>query len=297
MTIDFRVRVPLRDTNDDPKVSAPPFMSHYNKLLNYEDQINKPLSLLLEEMEANNVTKAVIQAEYEFGDNIELLNNRAAEIVAKYPDKFIGFATVDPRQGMSAVRELERCVKELGLRGLNLQPCFIQLEPTHRYYYPLFAKCVELGIPVTLHAGVNYSNTHPIKYDHPLHIDEVACDFPELTIVASHTGWPWIPEIVAVARKHPNVYMDLGGISPKYIAKPGSGWEVFFQFANTLLQDQVLYATDWPIMSPERSINEIKELGFKGQVVDKILFKNAKTLLEKIENQCKYPALKRLEVK
>ncbi|WP_366921561.1 amidohydrolase family protein [Metallumcola ferriviriculae] len=282
MIVDFRVRVPLRDTEDDPMVPAPPFMGRYNKLLNYEERVNKPLDKLIEEMDEARINRAVLQAEYEYGDYAKILNRRAGEIVARYPNRFVGFATVDPREGMEAVRELETAVKDFGLRGLNLQPCFLRMEPTHRLFYPLYAKCVELGIPVTLHTGVNYSEVHPMKYDHPLHIDEVACDFPELNIIACHTGWPWISDIVAVARKHPKVYMDLGGISPKYIAKQGSGWEVFFHFANSLLQEQVLFATDWPVFPFQRAIEELKGLAFKEEVKEKILFRNAEKLLEEI---------------
>lgn len=85
-------------------------------------------------------------------------------------------------------------------------------------------------------------------------------------MIACHASWPWIPEIVAVARRHPNLLLDFGGLAPKYIGKPGSGWEMLYHFMNNLLQDQLLFATDWPAFSPERAVSEWKELNLKRSV-------------------------------
>lgn len=281
MIIDFRVRVPLRDTDADPRVEVPEFMARYNAVLGYEEHVNRPVTALLTEMDDAGIWRAVLQAEYEWGslDVCRQLNNRCAEIVGRYPDRFVGFATVDPRCGMDAVRELDRAVKGLGLKGLNLQPCFLGLLPTDPLFYPLYAKCVEYDIPVTLHTGINYSATHPMDPDRPIHIDKVACHFPELKIVCSHGGWPWTAEMAAVARKHPNVYIEFGAVAPKYIAMPRAGWDPMFQYANSLLQDQILFATDWPMFPFERAVREFREAGLKPQVLEKLFFRNASRLL------------------
>lgn len=280
--IDFRVRVPFRLTEDEPEVETPAFMDRYNRLLHYRDAVNTvAFPKLIEDMDAAGVEVAVLQAEYEFPFRLSYreLNDRCAEIVAKYPGRFVGFGTVDPRDGMAAVREVERAVRDLGLKGINLQPCFLGLLPTEAIFYPIYAKCAELGVPITFHSGVNYSIRHSIKFDDPIYLDEVACDFPELVIVASHGGWPWADKMCAIARKHPNVYVEFGAVSPKYIVHDRAGWDPMFQYMNSLLQDQVLFATDWPMMEFARPIKEFMESSLKEHVKEKVLGLNAARLL------------------
>ena len=280
MIIDFRVRVPFRESENDPPVKTPSFMDQYNEQLQYEEKMNKPFPDLIKEMEESDIKFAVLHAEYEFGDMAEDLNKKASILVKQYPDKFVGVATVDPRKGMDAVRHVEYAVKELGLRGLSLQPCFLNMRPTEPIFYPLYAKCVELDIPVCFHTGINFSKTHSIDPDRPIHLDRIACDFPELKIVAAHAGWPWTGEMVAIARKHSNVYMEFGAMAPKYIAHPRAGWDPMFQFMNSLLQDQVLFGTDWPMMSFDRAGEEFSNVGLKDTVVEKLLYKNAAQLMK-----------------
>jgi predicted TIM-barrel fold metal-dependent hydrolase len=102
-------------------------------------------------------------------------------------------------------------VADLGLAGLSLQPSFFGIPIDDRVLYPVCAKAGELGLQVALHTGINYTVTFPIRNDQPIQVDQVACDFPDLVLVACHAGWPWVPEMVAVLRKHPNVYAEFGG--------------------------------------------------------------------------------------
>lgn len=183
---------------------------------------------------------------------------------------------------MMAVRELDRAYHELGLRGLNLVPGFLRIPPTDRLFYPLYTKCIELGIPVALHTGVNFSTHGPIRYGSPLYIDEVACDLPELIIICNHGGWPWPTESVAVAWKHSNVYLEFGAISPKYLAHPHGGWGPMLHFMNTVLSDQILFGTDWPVIGYERMVKETRQLGLKESVLEGYLFRNAERMLARI---------------
>lgn len=284
MIIDFRARPPFRESESEPYIKAPLFMNRYSDLMEYEKKVNVPLTTLIpqliSEMDEAGITIVVLQAEYEFGDMSVKLNNTVSNLVQQYPSRFIGFATVDPRKGMDAVRELEYAVKTLGLKGLNLQPCFINMNPIEPLFYPLYAKCVELNIPVTLHTGINYSTTHSVGPDRPIHLDRIACDFPELKIVANHGGWPWVQEMVAIAMKHPNIYIDFGSVGPKYIAMARAGWDPMFHFMNSLLQDQVLFSTDWPFISFKRVLKEFSEIGLKETVMEKFFYKNAAKLLQ-----------------
>ena len=137
--------------------------------------------------------------------------------------------------------------------------------PNDKRFYALYAKCQDLGIPVTIHTSINFSNDRSIEFGRPLALCEIACDFPNLTLVANHGGWPWVPELIAIAWKHRNVYIEIGAISPKYIGLPGSGWEMLLRYGNSLLQDQVLFATDCMI-PVARAVEELRALPLKEEV-------------------------------
>lgn len=287
MIIDFRVRVPLRNSNGDPKVKIediygnPETMARYVDIYDLDRMINTTLEDLLDDMDEAKVDKAILHAEYESGGYkaYHFLNERVAELVKKYPDKFIGFAGVDPRDGMVAVRELNRAVTELGLKGLNLQVPFQGLQSNDKRCYPLYAKCVELGIPVAVHVGIHFCSAYSFLHNNPVFLDEIACDFPELKIVGLHGGWPWVLELIGVAQRHPNVFIEYGAVAPKYLNMPRAGWEPIMQFGNSLLQNQILFGTDWPTLKMTRAVGEFSELPFKEDIKSNIFYRNTFQLL------------------
>ena len=207
-------------------------------------------------------------------------HEKTAEIVSQYPDRFIGVAVVDPREGMKAVRELERAVKELGLKCFYATPFRFGIRANDKKFYPLYAKAVELDIPVFVYTTMTYRTDFPMDIGHPVYLDEVAMDFPELRIIAGLGGWPWVPDMVGVARRHRNVYISTAGHRPRYFATPGSGWEMLMQFGNTLLQDQVVFASSWWTydMPIGQVVEEMKALPLKDSVKDKWLYENARRL-------------------
>ncbi len=153
-------------------------------------------------------------------------NDYVAAAVQKYPESFIGFASVDPWKGKIAVAELTRAVKSLGLRGLKLHPIAQAFYLNDRRFYPLWETCASLKIPLLTHtgttgvgAGVPGGNGLKLKYGRPIpYIDDIAADFPELTIIGAHPSWPWQEEMLALAVHKTNVYIDLSGWSPKYFS-------------------------------------------------------------------------------
>lgn len=209
-------------------------------------------------------------------------NDWVASVVRKYPDRFIGFASVDPWKGALAVRELERSVKKLGLRGLKLMPIQQAFFPNDTRFYPLWEKCADLGIPVLIHtgqtgvgAGTPGGGGFKLKYAQPIpYIDDLAADFPNLTIIMAHPAVPWQEEQLAVAVHKANVYIDLSGWLPKYF-RP-----VLIQYATTLLQDKVLFGSDYPALEPERWLRDFDTLEVKQEVRQKILLENARKLLK-----------------
>lgn len=281
MPVDFRIKAPLRDGDSDPLVRVPDKYRRYNEIYGYEELMNICVPELVEEMRQHGIRDSILQAEHEWGDD-EMWNDRVAKIVRAYPDQFaVGFGSVDPRRGFQAVKEIERCVVELGLRGIVFEPGFLQIAPTHRLCYPVYAKCMELNVPIGLHTGVNFSSDGPIRYGSPLEVDQVACDFPDLVIICHHGGWPWPHESVAVAWKHPNVYLEFGAIAPHYMVERG-GWGDMVHFMDTVLRHKVLFGTDWPMLRYERALAELDQLQLREDSLQAYLEGNARRLLERL---------------
>jgi predicted TIM-barrel fold metal-dependent hydrolase len=195
-----------------------------------------------------------------------------ADAVRRYPDRFLGLAGVDPSAGMRGVREMERAITELGFVGAHLYPHWFDVEPDDRRLYPFYAKCIELDVPIQMQVGhcLRYSAERPLRSTgRPIALDTVACDLPELKMVGIHLGWPWTEELIAVAYKHPNVYIGSDAYAPKH-------WPAaFVHYLNTFGQDKVLFGTDFPVIDPERAMREIDELGLRPEPRRKVLRENA----------------------
>lgn len=211
-----------------------------------------------------------------------LANDFIARMIREYPDVFIGgWACVDPWKGQAAIREAERAVKELGLLGLKFQQDAQRFFPNDRRFYPLWEKCVELKCPVMFHMGTTgYGVGQPggggikLKYARPIpHLDDVAADFPQLTIVGAHPAWPWQDEMLAIVIHKSNVFMDLSGWSPKYFP------EALKREVNGRLQDRALFGSDHPFIPLERWLADFEKEGYKPEVVEKVFYKNAQTIL------------------
>jgi len=276
MIVDFRITGTGDKFFPGGYQGLPPFLDRYKELYDFRRLTEQPFKTFLNDMRQSGVTHAVLQAEYSYG-NVDALNRAVGEAVAEHRETLIGFAGIDPLQSNDPVRDVDRNIRQWNMKGLNLQPWVQGLCPNDKRYYPIYHYLQDRGLPVTIHASINFSLHRRIEYSHPLFLDHIACDFPQLTIVANHGGWPWVAEMVAVAWKHKNVYLEIGGVSPKYIAKQGSGWEPLLAYA-TVLQDQILFATD-SIVSHERVVKEIYELPLKDAIKEKLLYKNALRIL------------------
>ena len=162
--------------------------------------------------------------------------------------------------------------------------------PEEARLYPLYEFCEGRGIPVWFHTGINYAPNHSMEADRPMHLERILLDFPKLNLVACHSAWPWVGELCALARKfNPRVFLEMGGVAPKYMFERGTGWDPFLQYANSLLQDQILFGTDWPIIPFDRAIKEIQEAPLKDAVKSKILYENGWRLITESlnkQNEC-----------
>ena len=183
--------------------------------------------------------------------------------------------------GMAAVRELEHAVRELGLRGLNIQGFEHKLPINDKLLYPLYAKCVELDIPVNIHCGANFSTTTRADFGHPAALDEVLVHFPELRVCASPPGWPWVNDLLAVAWRHPNLWIGIVAMRPKLLAVSNSGYEPLLQYGKTVLKSRMLFGSGYPLMPVERSLGEIHELPLPDDIRQLWLSGNAREFLRR----------------
>ena len=230
-----------------------------------------------------NVTRALITGfdETSTAGRRFISNEAVAAIVERQPDRFLPFVGADIREGAKALEQLEYWVRERGFVGLSLRPFMIDLPADDKHYYPFYAKCVELDIPVSVHASANWTTTRSSELGHPRHFDQVACDFPDLKLILSHAGYPWVLEACLLAWKHPNLYLELGAHRPKYFTAPGAGWEPLLRYGQSTIQDKILYGTGAFLLGrrPADLITEMRALPIRADVLEKWFSRNAAALM------------------
>ncbi|MDR7416172.1 MAG: amidohydrolase family protein [Armatimonadota bacterium] len=217
----------------------------------------------------------IFDVDNETQSGLRISNQEVAQWVQKYPEVFIGFGSVDPWKGKRAVEEVRRCA-ELGLRGMKFQQIAQAFRPDDPRFFPIYEACVDQGLAVLFHTGTTAIGVgRPggmglrLDYGRPIYVDEVAARYPELRIILAHPAWPWHEEQLAIVRHKGNVYMDLSGWAPKYF--PPS----VVHYANTLIQDKVFFGSDYPMITPQRWLEEFADLPLKEEVRRKILLLNA----------------------
>lgn len=207
-------------------------------------------------------------------------NEELAEGCAANADALIPFASIDPWRGKAGVRQARTLVEQYGVRGFKFHPSIQAFFPNDRMAYPLYEAIEELQVPALFHsgqtgigAGVPGGGGIRLKYSNPLHVDDVAADFPHLPIVLAHPSFPWQDEALSVATHKHQVHIDLSGWSPKYFPPD------LVQYANSLLQDRVMFGSDYPVLTPDRWIADFEQLDIKPDVRPKIMKDNAVRLL------------------
>ncbi|HEV7974077.1 amidohydrolase family protein [Amycolatopsis sp.] len=207
-------------------------------------------------------------------------NEEVAASCAAHADTLIPFASIDPWRGKAALRQARELVTDYGVRGFKFHPSLQDFAPNDRMAYPLYEVIEELGVPALFHtgqtgigAGLPGGGGIRLKHSNPMLVDDVAVDFPELRIVLAHPSFPWQDEALAVATHKPYVYIDLSGWSPKYFPPN------LVRYANTLLKDKVLFGSDYPVLTPDRWLEDFGKLDLKPEVKPLILKDNAAHLL------------------
>lgn len=227
-----------------------------------------PVELTLGALDAAGISRALASAWW--GPEGELLSNdEVAKTVAAHPDRFVGIASVNLHRPMDAVRELRRCVKELGFVGVRQLPWLWGLPPNDRRYYPIYAECVELDIPFCLQVG-HAGPLRPSDPGRPIpYLDEVACEFPELRIVGGHIGYPWTDEMISMATKYPNVYIDTSAYTPERYP------DALVRFMNGPGARKVLFGSNYPMIQPRKCVEQLDRLGLSDEIRRLFLHDNA----------------------
>jgi predicted TIM-barrel fold metal-dependent hydrolase len=244
-----------------------------------EDQLTVFLEELAQKMTVTpaQFEKQLDEADIAWGLTDIPEDDESTAYLSQLPERLYGMAVFNPFEPTKAVKDLEHAIGEKGFRAVYASPYRWGIKANDPRFYPCYAKAIELDIPVFIYTAMNYRTDYPMDVGRPLYLDRVAIDFPEMRIVASCGGWPWVPELVGVARRHQNVYIDTSSHRPKYLAVPGSGFEMLIQFGNTLLQDRIVFASGSGDLGLPISqiVKEMQALPLKEAVKEKWLYKNA----------------------
>jgi hypothetical protein len=227
-----------------------------------------PLQTTLAAMDAAGVGRALISA-WHGPQGALISNDEVASWMKQAPDRLFGICSPDISQPMHAVREVRRCVKQLGFKGVRVLPWLWNLPPNDRRYYPVYAECCELGVPFCTQVG----HTGPLMPSEPgrpiPYLDEVALDFPDLVIVGGHIGWPWFNEMISLMTKYPNIHVDTSAYTikrypPEVIA--------YLKAHGT---KKVLFGSNWPMIAPADCLRDLDNLGLNAETQAAFLHDNA----------------------
>ncbi|ABO51263.1 amidohydrolase 2 [Desulforamulus reducens MI-1] len=272
--IDFRFRP---NTPDVMAIGESKMFKALCDMIGFSNTKTQDLAEIVEELNEHGVYKAVIlgrdaETTYQWKGS----NDGVANMVNQFPDKFIGFAGLDPHKGMAAIKELTRSINELGLKGASIDPYLAQIYVNDAKYYPIYAKCCELDIPIVITTGpATLVPNAVIDHVAPRYIDFVAKDFPELKMIVSHGAYPWVSEMITVAQRNTNVYLDIS----EYENFPFA--EYYIKAANTIISDKLLFASAHPFQDFKDCIKLYNELPFSNEEIRaNVMYKNAGRILK-----------------
>jgi uncharacterized protein len=231
-----------------------------------------PLSATLDALDAAGVQRALVSA-WSAPYRWLVTNDEVAGFVAQAPQRLLGVGAVDLRRPMDAVREVRRCVHELGFKAMRILPWLWEMPPTDRRCYPVYAACIEAGVPLCTQIG-HAGPLMPSEPGRPLYLDQVACDFPELVIVGGHIGHPWTDEAVAVATKHANIYIDTSAYVPRRYPP------ALVQYLRGHGRSKVLWGSNHPMLSPAQALDGVHALALDDETSALFLGGNAQRVFK-----------------
>jgi predicted TIM-barrel fold metal-dependent hydrolase len=268
VAIDVHVHIEHEDESSAADVAAKKYFG--------ESGVSHSRAALAEYYRSRNIGCVVFSVDERLTGRPQVPNDVVAEFAAQNSDIMIAFASVNPMRGKEGVEEARRLIKSGGIRGFKLHPPLQQFFPNDKAAYPFYEVVAEAGLPVIFHTGHSGIGTGMpggggvrLKYGNPMHIDDVAVDFPNMPIIMAHPSFPWQDEAISVCLHKPQVYIDLSGWSPKYFPPN------LIQYSNTLLKNKVLFGSDYPLITPDRWMADFAKIAIKDEVRPLILKENA----------------------
>jgi len=273
--IDFRFRPHTPEVVNG--IASSKMFKDLCEAINFDKCVPEEFDAIIEGMDANNIVKAVITGRDCESTYASMANGNGSllEFCEKCPEKFIGFWGMDPHKGMAAVRDLEQAVtRNDGIQGAAIDPYLAKIYPNDARYYPIYAKCCELEIPVIMTTGTaSFVPGAVIDHVAPRYIDFVARDFPELKIIMSHGGYPWVDEAIIVTQRNKNVFIEMS----EYELWPHA--EAYTKAANELIADKMLFASAHPFIDYREQLEKYANLPFEKEVYEKVMYANAARIL------------------
>jgi len=263
-----------------------PELRHVARDVFYIRNRPQPLETFLLELDVSKLEKAVLlPIDATTSKGCKIYSNEQIAELCRMSNRFIGFASVDPHN-KKAADELEHAVKELGLRGLKLSPPTQEFYPNDRERtYPIYEKVQDLGIPVVFHAGMSWEPNVRLKYGHPMYLEDVAHDFPELNIVVAHFAWPWVLEALMLALKYRNVYIDTACLyfdNPKDFITFVMTKQVPLSAIEKSLRHKIVFGSNYPRVEIKNMVKALREVGLSEGCLELIFRENPRRLLGEV---------------
>ena len=279
IAVDFHVHAEVSCTDPEDPVMGKFFdaASSYFKAPRQRPTIPETIAHYREQ----NIAFCLFTVDCEAGLGAKRISNiEIAELAAENADIVIPFASIDPYKGKMGAREARDLIENYGVKGFKFHNPIQNCHPGDPIAWPLYEVIAEYGLPAIFHTGHSGMGTGmpggggiKLKYGQPILFDDIAADFPQMKVVLAHPGWPWTDESLSMALHKDNVFIDLSGWSPKYFPKQ------LIQYANSQLSHKMLFGSDFPLIRPEAWMKTAQDVGFKPEVLEKIVKANAVKLL------------------
>jgi|ERR1712192_15811 len=228
----------------------------------------------IKSMDAGEVKIGIICAWTGANGSVLISNDEVREVVSKFPDRFRGLACADVRDPVQAVLTIRKYVKEHNFVGVRFLPWLWEKFASDRYFYPLYAECIQLDIPFCLQVGQT-GPLRPSEFGKPIpYLEQVLLDFPKLRIVAGHIGSPWIEEMLFLCRKFPNLYIDTSAYTPSRYPK------ALVDYMRRDGRKRVMYGTNYPMIPHAVITNEVEKLGLDDEAKRLFLYENAERVFK-----------------
>jgi predicted TIM-barrel fold metal-dependent hydrolase len=235
-----------------------------------------PVAVTIAAMDQAGISKSLISA-WVAPHKVMISNDEVAGFVAQAPERLIGVGSVDISKPMTAVREIRRCVEELGFKAIRVLPWLWELPPTDRRFYPVYTACCEMKVPFCTQIG-HTGPLMPSEVGRPIYLDQVALDFPELVIVGGHIGYPWTDEAIALATKHENIFIDTSAYTAKRYPL------ALVEYLRSHGRTKVLFGTNYPMITPAKALADLETLGLDEQTKALFLGENARRIFKLATN-------------